>query len=291
MLDIQHFPKDKYLRNYELEPINKQVRQWPLRLIRSNASTYIPVWKPPAVADKPSQNPLLQPLIWGRNLLQLPKATEVIERLTPNWPEVLIKRRDPSYLSGHWQDYRLVERASVLHHKLRDLVRCFVLPPEFQAITQKNAVMVHVRRLWDCDQNQQVIRHQHPQIPLPISYYQDAISQVKSMRPDAFFYLFGDDPKWSQTHLMPLVHQQGIVITPSTATIWRDLILMSLCQFHILSNSTFSWWGAFMASLRQPEDRPSDRIVAPTPWFNNPAVPVPEHFGVVVPESWLSIPC
>ena len=42
-----------------------------------------------------------------------------------------------------------------------------------------------------------------------------------------------------------------------------DLLLMSLCKHHILANSSYSWWSAWM------NDDPSKTVLVPERWLNN----------------------
>jgi hypothetical protein len=42
-----------------------------------------------------------------------------------------------------------------------------------------------------------------------------------------------------------------------------DLLLMSLCKHHILANSSFSWWSAWM------NDSPEKMVLVPPKWLNN----------------------
>ena len=59
----------------------------------------------------------------------------------------------------------------------------------------------------------------------------------------------------------------------------EDLRLMAACRHHILANSSFSWWGAWL------NPSPDKIVVAPHPWFRDPAM----DESTIVPERWLRL--
>jgi hypothetical protein len=57
---------------------------------------------------------------------------------------------------------------------------------------------------------------------------------------------------------------------------YEDLRLMSQCQHHIIANSTFSWWGAWLCT------NPCKFVVAPEQWFAN----ADRHARDLIPDDW-----
>jgi len=64
--------------------------------------------------------------------------------------------------------------------------------------------------------------------------------------------------------------------------------LMQKCKYHIIPNSTFSWWGAWLSEPKL--------VVAPQHWLNPDREIHLNEFGKwvetshTVPESWIRIP-
>lgn len=107
-----------------------------------------------------------------------------------------------------------------------------------------------------------------------LEYYRKAISYIQSKFNELHFYFFSDDIEWLKENLNQLVfndakadlqqkYQITIVDINHGEQSYMDMYLMSKCKHHIIANSTFSWWGAWLGMN-------SDKIVvAPSRWFNN----------------------
>lgn len=91
-------------------------------------------------------------------------------------------------------------------------------------------------------------------------YYQHAIDYVETkVQGKKKYFVFSDDISWVRSHLaLP----ENVVIVPNYEVAQFSYIyLMSLCRINIISNSTFSWWGAY---LNQHIDK---KIIAPSRWI------------------------
>jgi hypothetical protein len=94
------------------------------------------------------------------------------------------------------------------------------------------------------------------------SFYRQVFELLGSMIGDeAELFIFSDDPAAAERVLsfIPgsrLNHVRGDPERP-----WEDMALMARCRHHVIANSSFSWWGAWL-------NRSTDKIVvAPRAWF------------------------
>ena len=79
-----------------------------------------------------------------------------------------------------------------------------------------------------------------------IQYYKRCMDKMVTLVQDAMFFIFSDDIEW--------VYQQfgskeNIVYVNNCNTAVEDMRLFYNCKHFILSNSTFSWWGAYLGSF------------------------------------------
>ena len=115
---------------------------------------------------------------------------------------------------------------------------------------------------------------------LPVEYYAAAISQLRATVASPHFYVFSDEPEWCASHLPLLVGEATFVSHNVGPKAWQDLMLMSRCRHHVVANSSFSWWGAWLADQRH---RGAPRqVIAPARWFAGQALDTVDRF----PAHW-----
>ncbi len=180
-----------------------------------------------------------------------------------------------AYLSGYWQSARyFADCASQIRDelafKLKLTGRNAMLADQ---IRQCNAVSVHVRR-GDYVNNTRAAAHHGA---CSVAYYRDAVQRMVRDAGPAEFYIFSDDPQWVLENIqvdVPCVyvdHNRGSVS-------YCDMQLMSLCKHHIIANSSFSWWGAWL------NPSTSKIVIAPQNWF---AKPIPTQD--LLPSQWIQL--
>ena len=113
-------------------------------------------------------------------------------------------------------------------------------------IGDKESISLHIRR------GDYTVNPNHP--TQSIEYYEKALSKFDAKIP---VIVFSDDPSWC--HQQELFSDDRFMISDENTTEF-DLCLMSLCTYHIIANSSFSWWGAWLAK--------SKKIIAPKNWFS-----------------------
>lgn len=96
---------------------------------------------------------------------------------------------------------------------------------------------------------------------LPVSYYMQALMKEFPDYLDRQILIFSDDIPYCKIHFEGL---PKVVFVEHPAMV--QLCLMSQCGGFVIANSTFSWWGAYLAELRDP----SVKIVRPNYLFAGP---------------------
>lgn len=166
-----------------------------------------------------------------------------------------------AYLHGYWQSERyFAAHAAAIRADFRFRRDAVGRNAELtREILGSAAISVHVRR-GDYVRNPKTLAAHGTCSP---EYYFDAIASLQQRVPEARFFAFSDAPSWVAETLGPRCPGLTVVDHNSGDESYNDMRLMSLCRHHIIANSSFSWWGAWLNSQQ-------DKIViAPRRWFAN----------------------
>ena len=104
------------------------------------------------------------------------------------------------------------------------------------------------------------------------AYYDGAVAYMLERYPEARFFVFSNDGKWAEEWCGRKERELGreekaqkrfVAVKGTTEENgYIDMMLMSKCRHHVIANSSFSWWGAW---LNPAGDK---CVVAPERWLN-----------------------
>lgn len=132
--------------------------------------------------------------------------------------------QDPEYFAGCEQEIKALFGADI--------------PPK------TNKVAIHVRR-------GDYVNNEFYTDLSTINYYYEAMREF----PDAEFLVFSDDIEWCKKQEIFL----GCDFSEGNTEI-EDMNLMASCVGHIIANSSFSWWGAYISPYTK-------KVVYPSRWY------------------------
>lgn len=183
---------------------------------------------------------------------------------------------DNVYLDGYWQSHKyFADVADLIRH---ELVPWVPMGKADQAVARQmgaseDAVSLHVRR-GDYVSNPATAKVHGVCGP---QYYAQAIAYLAGRLHQPHFFVFSDDMAWAREHLA-IPGAVTYVDHNDADTAYQDMRLMSLCRHHIIANSSFSWWGAWLSA------QAGQTVVAPRVWFADQ-----RNTRDLAPEQWVRL--
>lgn len=189
----------------------------------------------------------------------IPSMPTVNQPYFAYWPQIE-RISPPVRLIGYWQSEKFFSSHA------EQIRQDFAFPslPAGPAtyLAQKikdtpNSVSLHIRR-GDYIHNPE-IQSVHGNISF--EYYEQALSYIKNRYGVTNIFIFSDDPSWVKKNFNCCGHKKNIVNLSLPEYPYHEMHLMALCKHHIIANSTFSWWGAWLG-------KQNGLTIAPSKWFS-----------------------
>lgn len=204
--------------------------------------------------------------------------TQIIREVQPQpftfSPDLQIREKTRQlYLVGLWQCY---PPAQLIESELRSELSFRHQPQRRNAETAlqihavPNSVSLHLRR-------GDYLTHFGSGLVLTNEYYSKAMAEMRDRFGRTTFFVFSDD-KGFATQFVSNNPDCILINNNKSESAHEDLRLMSLCKNHIIANSTFSWWGAWLNC------RTTKVVIAPKQWLGVDTATVE-----LLPSSWIRI--
>ncbi len=210
--------------------------------------------------------------------LHVQKKYYIKEQLI-NFYDDLSRLKGDFYLEGYWQNEKYFK-------DIEDILKkdfTFKNPADKQideiakSVISTNAVSISIRM------GDYLKEKKSDQIYYicDADYYQRAMDKISNLVVQPRFFVFSDDAEWCHKHLPKQYPIQIIGREYAGVKFENYLRLMTLCKYHIIANSTFPWWGAWLNPSKERI------IIAPRHWYNPAKLSL--NRNSIIPKQWIKI--
>ncbi len=210
------------------------------------------------------------------------KVGKVYNILQNAWGSMGLPPIMPTYHVGYWNGEPYFENVKA------EAAEMYKLPASQNENAQKykkmmhegpTSVSMHIRR-------GDYSKHPQLQVCTP-EYYQAAFKYLETQFDDFCVFVFSDDIPYCKE---VLGDQDNIVFIENCGTDLDEFQLMSECRHHVVANSTFSWWTAWLGENQNNDGR---MVLSPPNWYNQPEL-YPQQMKFIdihkiIPDRWTKI--
>ena len=210
------------------------------------------------------------------NIPLKPAQTYVREKNLFQFDPAILHKTNGVYLDGSWQNEKYFKG-------IEELIRVefIVKKPQIgrnkvfeEHISSCESVNLHIRR--GDYVSESGTRSFHGLCEL--DYYYHAVELLTRKVSNPHFFVFSDEREWVHKNLnlhspMTLVDNNG------TDEAHLDMHLMSMCKYHIIANSSFSWWGAWLGKSSRKI------VIYPRDWLRSDVHDTTD----LTPKGWIEL--
>ena len=139
--------------------------------------------------------------------------------------------------------------------------------------SNNNTVSIHIRR---GDYLNETALKFHGLISM--RYYKNSLDYLESkLGEELHYYIFTEDTEWVEEQFHFLANLT-IVKDNKGSSSWKDIVLMKACKHHIIANSSFSWWGAWLSEN-------NGITIVPKNWYVSSEANYDVHD--IIPSKWI----
>ena len=255
-----------FFKTYELHTYSI----WPFNIQENFAS-------PEEVAALTVQRQGIAERVIRRVLRKPPKLapTYIREKELFQFDPDILNLPDGVYLDGSWQSEKYFADIEVIIHQ------------EFTVKTpQAGKDKELAEQMASCESVSLHIRRGSYLLPpynfihgtCSLDYYFRCVECLTQTVKRPHFFIFSDEPEWARDNLK-LSYPTTLVDHNGADKDYEDLRLMSQCKHHIIANSTFSWWGAWL------NQNPEKIVLAPRCWFKCDDYDPSD----LIPDKWIKL--
>lgn len=198
-------------------------------------------------------------------LTEMPPHGEVYHE--PGFTFQPLPEKDNLILKGYFQSEKYFDEPTIRELFRVDPETDTYIHTRYGPLLDKHPVCIHVRR-------GDYLHLEAFHTVCTSAYYRRSMQYFPET---SYFLIASDDIAWCKTQFRG---ERFFFVEDETPV--ATLYLLGMCSHYILSNSSFSWWGAWL----NPD--PTKTVICPTPWFGYRL----RHNKTIdlFPASWIRIP-